>query len=177
MRPYELIIDHASCWGCRTCELACKQENRDPAGVRVIRVLEDGPVTRDGQPVFTFHVNVCRHCDEPDCVEACHEEAIVRREDGVVVMDGEACTGCGLCVDACPYDAIAFDDERGVARKCNLCAHRVDHELLPACADNVCPSHCIYFGDPEVIHREIAAKHARRPRGPFTASPVPREAG
>ena len=177
MRPYELIIDHASCWGCRTCELACKQENRDPVGVRLIRVLEEGPGVVDGRPFFTFRVSACRHCEAPDCVEACPEEAVVRREDGIVLMDEGLCSGCGLCMEACPYDAIAFDEERGVARKCNLCAHRVDHELLPACADNVCPGHCIYFGDPGEIRREIAEKHARRPRGASTAFPARPAAG
>lgn len=27
-----------------------------------------------------------------------------------------------------------------------MCHHRVDLGLLPACADNVCLAHCIYFG-------------------------------
>ncbi|MCK5721978.1 MAG: 4Fe-4S binding protein, partial [Gammaproteobacteria bacterium] len=27
MKAYSLIIDHESCWGCKTCEVACKQEN------------------------------------------------------------------------------------------------------------------------------------------------------
>lgn len=167
MRPYDLIIDHASCWGCRTCELACKQENRDPVGVQLIKVLEEGPWISDGNPFFAFRVSVCRHCDEPECVEACPEGAIIQRDDGIVVMDEHTCSGCRLCLEACPYDAIAFDDERGVARKCNLCAHRVDSELLPACADNVCPGHCIYFGDPEEIRMEIAAKHDLHSTGPI----------
>ncbi|MCF8060917.1 MAG: 4Fe-4S binding protein [Deltaproteobacteria bacterium] len=170
MRPYELIIDHDSCWGCRTCELACKQENRDPAGVRLIRVLEEGPEMTGGRPSFTFRVRVCRHCDEPACVEVCPEDAVSTRDDGIVVLDDEACSGCGLCADACPYDAIDLDPERGVAGKCNLCFHRVDNELMPPCADNVCPAHCVYFGDPEEIRREIARKHALRPRGPSSAS-------
>ncbi len=170
MRPYALIIDHASCWGCRTCELACKQENRDPVGVRLIRVLEEGPGWVDGRPEFAFHVQVCRHCDEPACMEACPEEALSAREDGIVVLDDEACSGCGLCADACPYGAVGFDPDRHVARKCNLCFHRVDRGLVPACADNVCPGHCIYFGDPGGIEREIARKHGVRPRRPCSAS-------
>jgi Fe-S-cluster-containing dehydrogenase component len=48
-------------------------------------------------------------------------------------------------MEACPYDAIAFDGDRDVALKCNLCFHRVDKGLVPACADNICPAHCIYF--------------------------------
>ena len=162
MKPYELIIDHESCWGCRTCEVACKQENRDPDGVRLIKVMEKGPKIVNETPGFTFFVNVCRHCDEPACIPACPEEAIHMRDDGIVVLDGTKCMGCGLCVDECPYDAIELDSERGVARKCNLCFERVAEGLIPACADNVCLGHCVYFGDPDEIRREIAQKHSRR---------------
>ncbi len=170
MKTYELIIDHESCWGCRTCEVACKQENRDPDGVRLIKVLEEGPRIIHGRPDFTFRVNLCRHCDEPACVDVCPEEAIFKRDVGIVVLDDEKCSGCGLCMDECPYDAIELDSDRGVARKCNLCFHRVDNGLIPACADNVCLGHCIYFGDPDEIKKEIAQKHARRPRRPLAAA-------
>jgi len=73
------------------------------------------------------------------------EEAIGKREDGIVIMAYNLCTGCQACVEACPYDAIGFDEDKTVAQKCNLCYHRVDQELIPACADNICPAHCIYF--------------------------------
>jgi len=79
------------------------------------------------------------------------EETITRREDGIVVMDYEQCTGCELCIEACPYYAISIDADKGIAQKCNLCYHRVEQGLLPACADNICLAHCIFFGDPEEI--------------------------
>ncbi len=151
MKKHALMIDHKSCWGCKTCEVACKQENSAADGIKLIYVSEDGPNMVDGKLDFVFQVNVCQHCDEPDCVDACPEEAITKREDGIVVMDYEQCSGCELCVDACPYGAIAFDEDKGIAQKCNLCYHRVDKGLIPACADNVCLAHCIFFGDPEEI--------------------------
>ena len=61
-----------------------------------------------------------------------------------------------------PYDAIMFDEEIGIARKCNLCYDRVTKGLYPACADNVCLAHCIYFGDPEEIEAAIAEKRRTR---------------
>ncbi len=168
MKPYELIIDFESCWGCRTCEVACKQENRDPDGVRLIKVMENGPKVENDKPTFNFFVNVCRHCEEPACMPVCPEEAIFMRDDGIVVLDGEKCIGCGLCADECPYDAIEMDASKEVARKCNLCFERVKEGLLPACADNVCLGHCIYFGNPDDIKEEIAQKHLRR-----SGHPVP----
>ncbi|MBN1106807.1 MAG: 4Fe-4S binding protein [Deltaproteobacteria bacterium] len=140
-----LHIDHEDCWGCRTCEVACKQEMGAPDGVRLITVTEDGPKIVEGSPHFVFEVKLCRHCEAPPCAEACLEGVITKREDGIVVLDSERCTGCQSCMEACPYEAIAFDSVEGVARKCNLCYHRVDRGLLPACADNVCLAHCIHF--------------------------------
>ena len=156
MKHFALIIDEERCWGCKTCEVACKQEEAAPDGVKLITVWEDGPRMVDDKLDFVFRVRVCRHCDDPDCLPACPEEAITKRDDGIVILDVEKCTGCQLCIDACPYDAIAIDRENGVARKCNLCYQRVDKGLLPACADNVCLAHCIYFGDREDMEESTA---------------------
>lgn len=145
MKTYALKIDHEACWGCKTCEVACKQENRSAEGIKLIAVSEDGPRVIDGKLDFVFRVNLCKHCDEPPCVDACSEEAIARRSDGIVVMDYDRCTGCQSCITACPYDAIEFDNDKGIAQKCNLCHHRIENGLIPACADNICPAHCIYF--------------------------------
>jgi Fe-S-cluster-containing dehydrogenase component len=41
---------------------------------------------------------------------------------------------------------MQFDEEKGLAQKCDLCVDRVDKGLPPACVA-ACPSHCIYFGD------------------------------
>ena len=153
MAALGMYIDEQACWGCKTCEVACKQEMKAPLGVKLIVVGEDGPKIVDRAPAFTYRINICKHCDEPPCADACPEEAITKRSDGIVVMDYDLCTGCQLCIEACPYDAIDFDDEKSIAQKCNLCHHRVDRGLIPACADNVCLAHCIYFGDPNAIKK------------------------
>ena len=41
MKTYALEIDHEACWGCKTCEVACKQENRAVDGVKLISVSEE----------------------------------------------------------------------------------------------------------------------------------------
>ena len=40
------------------------------------------------------------------CVDACPVEAI-SIDDDVAVVDSEACTDCGACVDECPNEAIS----------------------------------------------------------------------
>jgi Fe-S-cluster-containing dehydrogenase component len=65
-------------------------------------------------------------------------------------------------MEACPYDAIEYDERKHTALKCNLCHHRVDQGLIPACADNVCLAHCIYFGDLSSIEKVISEKRQKR---------------
>jgi NADPH-dependent glutamate synthase beta subunit-like oxidoreductase len=81
----------------------------------------------------------------------------------MVVQEAHRCISCGsCCIQACPYDAITFDEKTGIARKCNLCYNRVTNGLYPACADNICLAHCIYFGDPGQIEQRILEKRKAR---------------
>ncbi len=87
MSNFEIHIDNNLCWGCRTCEVACKQENRAADGIKLISVTEDGPRPVGDKLEFSFQVNLCRHCDDPPCADVCADEAIRKRDDGIVVMD------------------------------------------------------------------------------------------
>ena len=70
MTELGIFIDEEACWGCKTCEVACKQEMKAPVGVKLIEVGEDGPKIVDAAPAFTYRINICKHCDEPPCAEA-----------------------------------------------------------------------------------------------------------
>lgn len=158
MNRSALKFDEFSCWGCKSCEAACRLENKPPNGIKLLEIIEDGPRIVDGKPFFTYRARVCRHCDDPPCVEVCPVNAITKREDGIVILNSDECSGCGSCAEACPYDAVSIDNETGVAYKCNLCSFRVDNGLYPACADNICLAHCVYFGDKGQIEKMIAEK-------------------
>ena len=145
MKKYKLLIHEKACWGCKTCEVACRQENHHNGSPRLIYVSEEGPHMDDTGQNFIFRVNLCRHCDDPPCADSCPDEAISIRSDGLVILDDDKCTGCRACIKACPFDAVGFDSVRGIAGKCNLCHHRIEKGLLPACADNVCLARCIEF--------------------------------
>jgi hypothetical protein len=49
-------------------------------------------------------------------------------------------------MQACPYDAIYLNEDKGAVEKCHFCAHRVEKGLEPACVI-VCPETAIIAGD------------------------------
>lgn len=151
---YGFVIDNRKCIGCHACSTACKSENGVPLGVSRtwVKYVERGafPDVRR-----SFQVTRCNHCENPPCVRICPVSAMYQRDDGIVEFDSEACIGCKACMQACPYDAIHVDPERGTAAKCHYCSHRVDIGLEPACAV-VCPTHAIIAGDLDDPKSEIS---------------------
>ncbi len=85
-----------------------------------------------------------------------------RREDGIVDFDKSVCIGCKACIAACPYDAIFINPEDHSAEKCNMCAHRLDMGLEPACV-TVCPTEAILVGDANDPASEVARILASEP--------------
>ena len=54
-----------------------------------------------------------------------------------------------VCVTACPYHAIYFNDELKLAQKCTGCAHLLDNGYkLPRCVES-CPTDALRFGEAE----------------------------
>ena len=84
---YALIVNTEDCVGGNTCEVACKQENNLPTGSRWIRVFPDSPRETDGKLQLRYIVTHCIHCSQPICKDACPVEAIIQRDDGIVLID------------------------------------------------------------------------------------------
>ena len=97
-----------------------------------------------------FLSTACYHCEKPACVSACPAGAISKREqDGVVVVDREACLGkevCDMCVQACIYDAPQFGaEENAKMQKCDFCLDRLAIGKKPICV-NACPMRALDAG-------------------------------
>ena len=91
--------------------------------------------------------DVCKHCANAPCLEACPTGSIIRTEFDTVYVQQDICNGCGYCVVACPFGVIARDqygDRK--AHKCTLCYDRLKEGFEPACA-KVCPTDSIQFGE------------------------------
>ena len=112
-----------------------------------------GPMSlgSDGEDPFRwiFLSDVCKHCENAGCLEACPTGSIVRTEVGSVLVQNDVCNGCGYCVVACPFGVIdrrpAPLPDAGGAFKCTFCYDRQKSGLTPACA-KVCPTESIVFG-------------------------------
>ena len=135
MEKISLVFDKNNCMGCHTCEVACKQEHKLGVGPRLVRVIEQSP---DFIPIY------CHHCENPPCMEVCPENAILKNEQGIVLIDSKMCIGCKECIEACSYEAMQFDDNQEIAVKCDLCIKRLKSNKKPSCM-SVCPTGCIHL--------------------------------
>jgi len=152
------VIDVSLCNGCYCCQIACKDEHvgndwspyarpQPDTGQFWIKLNEyiQGTV-----PKVKMHYIpvICMHCEDAPCISSCPVTgAIYRRDDGLVIIDPEKCTGCRNCVDACPYGTIFMNEGLNIAQKCTGCAHLLDDDWKePRCVD-VCPTQAIRFGE------------------------------
>ena len=151
---YGFAIDLRKCIGCHACTIACKAEHQIPVGVNRcwVKTVEKG--TFPDTQRFFFPV-LCNQCVDAPCVRICPTNALFKRRDGIVDLNGASCIGCRACMEACPYDQLFIDPNTRTAEKCNFCANRVENKLLPACV-SVCPTECRIFGDLDDPRSEVA---------------------
>ncbi|MDH3280106.1 MAG: 4Fe-4S dicluster domain-containing protein [Gammaproteobacteria bacterium] len=125
-------------------------------------------------PIMCNHCEGSAEDKVPPCVKACPEYpgkrmtfvtadgekiryrggATYKRPDGLILIDKELCIGCGKCLDKCPYGVRSFDPfvkagkepDKQAADKCDMCVHRLDNGLEPACV-NTCQGRARIFGD------------------------------
>ncbi len=168
------LTDSTLCIGCKACEVACKEWNNvgedglewsgfsyDNTGAvghstwRHVKFVERAPEPGFGGNAselssWTFSSDVCKHCENAGCLEACPTGAIVRTEFGGVYVQRDICNGCAYCVVSCPFGVIERNPADGRAFKCTFCYDRQKAGLIPACA-KACPTESIKFGEIESL--------------------------
>jgi Fe-S-cluster-containing hydrogenase component 2 len=124
-----LTIDVHKCTACRACELACSftKEGVFSPSLSRIRVMQ----------LFDAGLNipvVCTNCADAPCIPACPRGAIYRDPTVPVVrVNEQQCTGCGECLQACPFGAVDRPAGRKSVIMCDLC------DGSPACVKS-----CVY---------------------------------
>ena len=175
------LTDSTLCIGCKACEVACKEWNQlgddglnftgfsyDNTGAlghstwRHVKFVEHPPEVGQGGnsaevASWTFSSDVCKHCANAGCLEACPTGAIVRTEFGGVYLQSDICNGCSYCVVACPFGVVQRNQEDGRAFKCTFCYDRQKAGLTPACA-HACPTESIKFGTLDELRVEAARR-------------------
>ena len=138
---YGFEVDLDACTGCKACVTACHALNG----------LDDGESWRSvgsvqmeaAQPFQQTVTTACHHCVDPACLAGCPVNAYEKDPvTGVVVHLDDQCIGCRYCVLTCPYEVPRYNAERGIVRKCDLCADRLGAGEAPACVQS-CPNAAI----------------------------------
>ncbi len=106
---------------------------------------------------WDFSSDVCKHCENAGCLDACPTGSIVRMEFGGVFIQPDVCNGCGYCIVACPFGVVDRRPADGRAFKCTFCYDRQKAGLQPACA-TVCPTESIVFGELEGLRARAARR-------------------
>ena len=129
------IFDLDRCNGCHNCQIACKDEHVDNDWSPIARPQPDTGQfwCKVDEEVCgkTPHVRVnylprlCNHCDDAPCMKA-FPQAVYKRPDGLVIIDPEKAQGVEGLAESCPYGAIYWNGELGLAQKCTGCAHLLD---------------------------------------------------
>jgi len=168
------LTDSTLCIGCKACEVACKEWNEVPddgfvwsglsydntgslgaSSWRHVKFVEHEPKAGCGgnspHSTWEFSSDVCKHCENAGCLEACPTGSIVRTEFGGVYVQPDICNGCGYCVVSCPFGVIDKRPGDGRAFKCTFCYDRQKAGMEPACA-KACPTGSILFGDLARLH-------------------------
>jgi carbon-monoxide dehydrogenase iron sulfur subunit len=146
-----IFVEPDRCLGCRNCERVCSFQNsggfkRADANIWV-------HIDLDKRSICTM---TCQQCETAVCLEICPVAAIRRDpETRAVVVDETACLGCKMCVYACPFGCIHFEEQRRIAAKCDLCSGD------PKCVQN-CMASALHYGD---INELAAFKREKLTKG------------
>ncbi|MBX3068015.1 MAG: nitrate reductase subunit beta [Cryobacterium sp.] len=104
-------------------------------------------VRMEFENTFMFYLpRICEHCLNPSCVSACPSGAMYKREeDGIVLVDQDACRGWRMCVSSCPYKKVYFNHKTNKAEKCTLCYPLIEQGKPTICSET-CVGRLRYLG-------------------------------
>ena len=169
------VFDSAICNGCYCCQVACKDEHcgndwmpyakPQPESGQFWFKLNEIERGSGAKIKVVYYPTLCMHCDNAPCIEVCPDEAINKRADGLVIIDPSKCSGCKMCLEACPYNSIYYNYSLQLAQKCTGCAHLLDRGWPisePRCS-NDCITGALKFGNESDFSSEMAEAEVMKP--------------
>ena len=149
-KKWNMIVDVSGCDNCRNCFLAVKDEHigNDFPGYAASQPehghswLDIKRKERGSYPIVeaNFMPVMCNHCDDAPCMKAAKDGAISKRADGIVIIDPEKSKGQKAIVDACPYGAISWNEEKQIPQAWIFDAHLLDTGWTQTRAEQCCPT-------------------------------------
>ena len=147
---WNMIVDISSCDNCRNCFLATKDEHigNDFPGYAASQPehghswIDIERKERGSYPIVDAHFMpvMCNHCDDAPCMKAAKDGAISKRADGIVIIDPEKSKGQKAIVDACPYGAVYWNEEKQIPQAWIFDAHLLDTGWTQTRAEQSCPT-------------------------------------
>ena len=149
-KKWNLIADVERCDNCRNCFLATKDEHigndfpgyAAPQPEQVHSWVDIVRKERGHWPIVEarFMPVMCNHCDDAPCMKAAKNGAITKRADGIVIIDPEKSKGQKAIVDACPYGAVFWNEERQIPQAWIFDAHLLDQGWTKPRVQQSCPT-------------------------------------
>ena len=168
MKKFAFIIDVARCENCNNCFLSCKDEHcgnewPDYSVSQPLHGQRWMNIARKERGTFpeidvAYLPKPCMHCDDAPCIEAALDNAVYKREDGIVIIDPLKARGQKKLVQSCPFGAIWWNDEAQLPQKCTFCAHLLDKGWKqPRCVQS-CPTGALAILHVEDAELEVLVK-------------------
>ena len=160
MKKPGIAINAARCMACYACFMACKDEHcgwdtalskaQPEMGQYWMNIVEWERGDSERRVKTATVPTPCNHCDNPACMAAAKDGAVYKREDGIVIIDPEKAVGQKAIVDACPMNAVFWNEALQLPQKCTMCAELLDDPdypgFEPRCVE-ACPNQALVFGD------------------------------
>ncbi|MBA5689919.1 (4Fe-4S)-binding protein [Duganella sp. LX47W] len=149
MEKWNLVVDVAQCNNCANCTLASLDEHvgNDFPGYAAAQSKDAKPLIdirrnvrgTDEHMDISYMPTMCNHCDRPRCAEGA-DGAVVKRADGIVLIDPYKAKGRRDLVGKCPHGAIQWNEEQQLPQIWIFDAHLLDAGWQEPRCQQACPT-------------------------------------